>query len=169
MSDNARRLSPSSSLFAKNSSIPYEVISKLEGHDEGSSDKRLSVKPLIVGETMLFMEAKRPQGLVDPEHAHPDHESICYLVSGRVRVVIEGRKLDRRTGRCMGSPRRRQALPRSARRLRADRNQIPTNKNLELDQHVCIIQIAGCDAQNVDRVAVCNLNDGAKRVVAGDR
>ena len=90
MSDNARRLSPSSSLFAKNSSIPYEVISKLEGHDEGSSDKRLSVKPLIVGETMLFMEAKRPQGLVDPEHAHSDHESICYLVSGRVRVVIEG-------------------------------------------------------------------------------
>lgn len=90
MSDDARRLRPSSILFAKNSSIPYEVISKLEGHEEGTDDKRLSIKPLIVSKTMLFMEAKRPQGLVDPEHAHPDHESICYLVSGRVRVVIEG-------------------------------------------------------------------------------
>lgn len=90
MTDKTRRLAASTSLFAKNSAIAYEVISKLEGHEEGTGEKRLSIKPLIVSETMLIMEAKRPQGLVDPEHAHPDHESICYLVSGRIRVVIEG-------------------------------------------------------------------------------
>lgn len=90
MPDDARRIPPSPTLFVKNGCVPLEVISKLEGQAEGGGDKRLAVKPLIAGESMLFMEARRPQGLVDPEHAHPDHESICYLVSGRMRVVIAG-------------------------------------------------------------------------------
>ena len=90
MADDARRVPPSPALFMKNAAVAAETIAKLEGHDEGAGDKRLQIKPLIAGESMLFMEAHRPQGLVDPEHAHPDHESICYLVSGRMRVVIAG-------------------------------------------------------------------------------
>lgn len=90
MADDARRVPPSPALFMKNAAVAAETIAKLEGHDEGEGDKRLQIKPLIAGESMLFMEAHRPQGLVDPEHAHPDHESICYLVSGRMRVVIAG-------------------------------------------------------------------------------
>lgn len=90
MPDNARRVPPSPTRFIKNASISAETITSLEGHAEGTADKRLKIKPLLAGETMLFMEATRPQGLVDPEHAHPDHESICYLVSGRMRVVIQG-------------------------------------------------------------------------------
>lgn len=90
MPDDARRIPPSPNLFVSNRTVPAETISKLEGQEEGAGDKRLVVKPLIAGQEMLFMEARRPQGLVDPEHAHPDHESICYLVSGRMRVVIEG-------------------------------------------------------------------------------
>ena len=37
--------------------------------------------------------------LVGKEHAHHDHESICYLVSGRMRVVIDWVKglFDQRT------------------------------------------------------------------------
>ena len=90
MLNDDRRVPPSPNLFVKNSSVPAQVITKLEGHEEGADDKRLTIKPLIAGKAMVFMEALRPQGLIDPEHAHPDHESICYLVSGRVRVVIEG-------------------------------------------------------------------------------
>ncbi len=90
MSKDARRVPPSPTLFVRNASVPAQTVTRLEGQEEGAGDKRLSVKPLIAGEAMLFMEARRPQGLVDPEHAHPDHESICYLVSGRMRVVIAG-------------------------------------------------------------------------------
>jgi quercetin dioxygenase-like cupin family protein len=90
MPDDVRRIQPSPTLFVKNRSVPAEAISRLEGQTEGAGDLRLKVKPLIAGRDMFFMEAHRPQGLVDPEHAHPDHESICYLVSGRMRVVIEG-------------------------------------------------------------------------------
>lgn len=90
MPDDVRHVKPSPRLFVRNADVPAEVISKLEGHAEGAGDKRLAIKPLVAGESMLFMEARRPQGLVDPEHSHPDHESICYLVSGSVRVVIDG-------------------------------------------------------------------------------
>ena len=90
MPDDARRIPPSPNLFQKGRDIPLKPISKLEGQTEGAGDKKLFLKALIAGEAMSFMEAFRPQGLVDPEHAHPDHESICYLVSGRMRVVIEG-------------------------------------------------------------------------------
>jgi len=90
MPDDARRIPRSPNLFVKGKSVPLETISKLEGHEEGAGDKRLQVKMLVAGDAMMFMEAHRPQGLVDPEHVHPDHESICYLVSGRVRVVIDG-------------------------------------------------------------------------------
>ena len=90
MPDNARRVPPSPARFIKNASVTAETVASLEGHAEGTADKSLKIKPLLAGESMLFMEATRPQGLVDPEHAHPDHESICYLVSGRMRVVIDG-------------------------------------------------------------------------------
>ncbi len=90
MTDKTRHIPPSPVLFRRNRDVPAEVISKLEGVEEGHGEKRLAIKPLIAGKSMLFMEAHRPQGLIDPEHAHKDHESICYLVSGRVRVVIEG-------------------------------------------------------------------------------
>ena len=46
----------------------------------------------MVGKDILVMEAHREKGLVDPEHAHDDHESICYLVRGRMRVVIDGKE-----------------------------------------------------------------------------
>ena len=46
----------------------------------------------MVGDNVLVMEAHRERGLVDPEHAHDDHESICYLVRGRMRVVIDGKE-----------------------------------------------------------------------------
>jgi quercetin dioxygenase-like cupin family protein len=91
MSNSTRRIPPSPELFRKNRDVSGEIISKLEGIEEGDDKVRLAIKPLIASESMLFMEAHRPKGLIDPEHAHSDHESICYLVSGKIRVVIEGK------------------------------------------------------------------------------
>ena len=49
---------------------------------------REALKPMLVGRDMLCIEVHRQAGVTDPVHAHPDHESICYLVKGRVRCVI---------------------------------------------------------------------------------
>ena len=88
MSD--RNLPPTGDRFIRNANVEKEPVRALEGLPEGGDGAHLSLKPLIVGQDMLFFEAHREKGLIDPEHAHPDHESICYLVSGKMRVVIAG-------------------------------------------------------------------------------
>ena len=50
---------------------------------------RVSLKAMLSGENMVMIEMRYPKGASSPEHAH-DHESVCYVVSGRVRGVIEG-------------------------------------------------------------------------------
>lgn len=47
---------------------------------------------MLVGEDMLITRSFRGKGLVDPPHRHDDHESIGFLLSGRLRLVIDGRE-----------------------------------------------------------------------------
>ena len=89
MKDDERALSPTGADFVSGSGIPIEPVMAIEG---GAEVGNLGIKPLMVGDNVLVMEAHRERGLVDPEHAHNDHESICYLVSGRMRVVIDGKE-----------------------------------------------------------------------------
>lgn len=84
-----RTLPKTARSFVPNASVPAEPVTALEGMAEGEGGG-LAIKPLMVGQDMMVMEAHRQKGLIDPEHAHPDHESICYLVTGRMRVIIAG-------------------------------------------------------------------------------
>lgn len=45
---------------------------------------------MLCGEEMLITRSFRRKGLVDPPHQHEDHESIGFLISGRLRLVIDG-------------------------------------------------------------------------------
>ena len=85
--DDDRRQLRSSSPFAANTEINAQRIHAIEG---AANKGELWLKPLIVGDESLAMEVYRKKGLIDPEHAHVDHESVCYLVKGRMRVVIAG-------------------------------------------------------------------------------
>ena len=78
---------PSQKRFVPAGSVPMETIRSLEGAEQPQG---LAVAPLLVGEDMLLMRLERKQGLVDPLHSHADHESICYLIRGRLRVEIDG-------------------------------------------------------------------------------
>jgi quercetin dioxygenase-like cupin family protein len=49
-----------------------------------------TIRPLVVGENAMLFEVRRKKGLYDPPHAHDDHESFGYLVSGRLKMVIGG-------------------------------------------------------------------------------
>jgi len=86
---SSRTLPKTTQHFVANASIPAQAVKALEGMPEGDGG-HLSIKPLMVGQDMVFLEVHREKGLIDPEHSHPDHESICYLVKGKVRVVIAG-------------------------------------------------------------------------------
>lgn len=75
--------------FSAAGSVPSQTIGEIEGH---AGYAGANFKPMIVGKDMVFLEIFRPKGLKDPPHAHPDHESICYLISGRMRCVIDGKE-----------------------------------------------------------------------------
>jgi len=89
MPDPDRIPAPTARPFVRNADVTAETVAALEGAAAPSAAS-LAIKALLTGRDMLFMEVRREKGRVDPEHAHPDHESICYLVRGRMRVVIDG-------------------------------------------------------------------------------
>jgi quercetin dioxygenase-like cupin family protein len=78
---------PSPSRFVPAGSVASETVGSLEGAEQPQG---LAIAPLLVGEDMLLMRLERKQGLIDPLHSHADHESMCYLISGRLRVEIDG-------------------------------------------------------------------------------
>jgi len=78
---------PTAADFVTGADVPIDPVGALEGLPGKGN---LGIRPLMVGEDMLAIEVHREKGLIDPEHSHDDHESICYLVRGRMRVVIAG-------------------------------------------------------------------------------
>lgn len=94
---SSRTLPKADRFFVRNASVAAEPVTALEGMAEGNGG-HLAIKPLMVGQNAMVMEAHRQKGLIDPEHAHPDHESICYLVKGRMRVVIAGEEFIAKPG-----------------------------------------------------------------------
>lgn len=82
-----RYILPSESVFAKKSAVEAVRIGVIENVEEPGM---ITVKPQMVGEDMIFIEAFKGKGTIDPMHQHDDHESIGYLLSGRMRMVIGG-------------------------------------------------------------------------------
>ncbi len=87
MTTPSRELAPTEANFVAGKTVEVLSIDALEGVPLSGY---LGVKAMIVGQDMVVLEVKRQKGVIDPEHAHHDHESICYLVSGKLRVVIAG-------------------------------------------------------------------------------
>lgn len=73
--------------FTVQSQIPTERLASVEGiRPEG----KLEVRPMMVGKEILFLHVFREKGVIDPEHTHHDHETVAYLIRGRLRLVIGG-------------------------------------------------------------------------------
>ena len=50
----------------------------------------LAVAPLVCGDESSMTRWTRKKGLIDPLHQHDDHESVAILLSGKLRMVIDG-------------------------------------------------------------------------------
>jgi quercetin dioxygenase-like cupin family protein len=46
------------------------------------------VRVMQASQDMLMLHVVRHKGLIDPMHAHADHESVSYLISGCMRLLI---------------------------------------------------------------------------------
>ena len=71
-------------IVAKSGDVPRRAMHAIEGRPVRGE---VSVKALMEGDRMVMLEVHYPSGTGSPLHAHR-HESLCYVVSGRVRVVV---------------------------------------------------------------------------------
>ena len=53
----------------------------------------IRIKTLVFGEKTLMTEFRLAKGSVLPHHRHP-HEQTGYLVSGRIRLIVDGNAHD---------------------------------------------------------------------------
>lgn len=53
----------------------------------------ISLKTLVYGEKTLLAQFRLEQGAQLPVHSHP-HEQTGYLISGRMRFVIDGKTIE---------------------------------------------------------------------------
>lgn len=47
---------------------------------------------LITGQRLQLVELRLKEGFFRPPHHHPEHESIGYVISGRLQMMIDGRE-----------------------------------------------------------------------------
>jgi quercetin dioxygenase-like cupin family protein len=70
---------------SRNTDVQPVAVSAVEGKPTYGGD--LLVKPLIQGDEMTFLEIHYAAGVGAPLHAHT-HESIAYVVSGKVKSTV---------------------------------------------------------------------------------
>ena len=99
---DSRLLPKSAGFFFPGAAAPVDRMNALEG---APSAGEVTIKPLVVGDDMLLVEIFERRGVRVPEHAHDDHESIVYLVTGSMKVVIDGREFVARAGDAWRHPR----------------------------------------------------------------
>ena len=71
-------------LVSESSKIGRKIIRTLEGLPVKGD---VGVKSLMEGERMTLLEIHYPAGSASPVHSH-NHESLCYVVEGKAKVVI---------------------------------------------------------------------------------
>ncbi len=89
MIDMDRMLSVTEGFFGVRDRIEPERIVAVEGIAEQG---HVEVRKLLVGEQILLLHVFRRKGLIDPVHKHMDHESMGYLIKGRLRLIIGGKE-----------------------------------------------------------------------------
>lgn len=77
--------------------MPSEPVPNTGKFFNGSDEGEVTVvatgtrlRTLLAGDNMVIVEALWPKGTVGTWHSHDDHESIGYMVRGRLKLTIGG-------------------------------------------------------------------------------
>ncbi|HEY7280073.1 MAG TPA: cupin domain-containing protein [Actinomycetota bacterium] len=73
-----------SPFLSKSDAVEARYIRQVEGH---STFGDVRTKAMRVGDQMLLLEIEYPPEAGAPLHVH-QHETICYVVRGKVRVTV---------------------------------------------------------------------------------
>lgn len=100
--DHPRYLAPTVGYFTRKDDLQPERLASVEGvRPKG----RLDVRRVMVGHEAVMLHVFREKGVVDPVHKHDDHETVAYLIRGRLRLVIGGEEFIAEAGSSWIHPR----------------------------------------------------------------
>tara|TARA_Y100000590_G_scaffold356373_1_gene410586 strand:- start:1003 stop:1620 length:618 start_codon:yes stop_codon:yes gene_type:complete len=71
--------------FLKGNTTEEEKIKRIEGHPVKSG---IYISTLFKSPELLFLKIIREKNTTDPAHHHGDHDTISYLLSGKLRLLI---------------------------------------------------------------------------------
>lgn len=89
MNLDPRAIAPTLGFFTTRDAIAPERLASVEGVKPKG---KVEVRRVMVGNEILMLHVLREKGLVDPLHQHDDHETVAYLIKGRLRLVIGGKE-----------------------------------------------------------------------------
>jgi quercetin dioxygenase-like cupin family protein len=102
VTSDTRTLQPDEGYFAVRDKIAPERLATVEGVKMMG---QVDVRKLMVGKDLLLLHVYRKKGLIDPKHRHDDHETVAYLIKGRLRLVIGGQEFIAEPGTAWVHPR----------------------------------------------------------------
>ena len=88
-STDVRKLAPLKTPFVSAATADTIKIDNVEGGKLGSP---VTLKTLMVTPSMVFVETTFSKGQASPPHSHDDHESIVYIIEGKVKATIDGKE-----------------------------------------------------------------------------
>ena len=88
-STDVRKLAPLKTPFVSSATADTIKIDNVEGGKLGSP---VTLKTLMVTPSMVFVETTFSKGQASPPHSHDDHESIVYIIEGKVKATIDGKE-----------------------------------------------------------------------------
>jgi len=89
MTDPTRTLALTEGFFTVKDELPIERLAAVEGIKPKGG---VEVRRAMVGKDILMLHVFREKGLIDPVHKHMDHETVAYLIRGKLRLVIGGKE-----------------------------------------------------------------------------
>lgn len=102
MNVDPRAIAPTLGFFTTLDAIAPERLASVEGVQPM---RKVEVRRVMVGNEILMLHVLREKGLVDPVHQHDDHETVAYLIKGRLRLVIGGKEFIAEAGTSWIHPR----------------------------------------------------------------
>jgi quercetin dioxygenase-like cupin family protein len=85
--DSIRQLKPLNTPFVSSATADTIQIDQVEGGKMGAP---VQLKTMMVTPSMVFVETTFSKGQASPPHSHDDHESIVYILEGKVKATIDG-------------------------------------------------------------------------------
>ena len=102
MTADPRARAPTLGFFTTRDTIAPERLASVEGIKPKG---KVEVRRVMVGNEILMLHVLREKGLIDPLHQHDDHETVAYLIKGRLRLVIGGEEFIAEAGTSWIHPR----------------------------------------------------------------